>query len=82
MLTGFATAFAQPMEGLLYVWIPAGEHSAKLSTTPPPWYRIYEPSRGPRVRVYRGRSLIDDTGLSIAERYALVPRPKLPPKPS
>ncbi len=61
---------------LLYVWQFPGQRSAQVSNAPPPWYRYYEPSPGPRVRVYRGAALIDDTGLSIPQRQALAPKPR------
>ena len=81
LLAHFSAAPAQPADGgLIYVWTPPGEGSARISNAPPSWYRFYEVSDGPRVRVYRGRSLVDDTALTVAQRQALIPRPA--PKPT
>ena len=82
LLAHFGVAWAQPIDPtLLYVWRAPGQTSAQISNSPPHWYRLYEPSAGPRVRVYRGKALVDDTGLAIAERQALIPKPKPAPKP-
>ena len=80
-----SAGWVQPIEPtVLYVWQFPGQASAQISNSPPPWYRFYEPSQGPRVRVYRGRALIDDTGLPVPQRQALAPRsaPKPAAKPN
>lgn len=75
LLGSFGGALAQPMPPTLFVWIPLGHHSRNISTSAPPWYRAYERSEGPRVRVYRASRLVDDTGLSVPERVALLQKP-------
>ncbi len=75
LLAHFSATSAQPTDGgLIYVWTPPGEGSARISNAPPSWYRFYEVSDGPRVRVYRGKALIDDTALPVPQRQALMPR--------
>lgn len=82
LLARFSIAPAQVIDAaLIYVWTPPGESSARISNAPPSWYRFYEMSDGPRVRVYRGKTLIDDTALTVAQRQALIPRPAPKPAP-
>ena len=55
----------------MYSW-PEGA-SLKVSTSPPGWYRVDGPVRGPRVVVTQGKRVLDDTGLPMAERLRLRP---------
>lgn len=65
----------------LYIWSEPGASSSRYSNVAPPWYRTplqsAEGARviGPRVKVYYGSVLVDDTALSPDARRALVPPP-------
>jgi hypothetical protein len=47
--------------------------SVKYSSVPPAWYRFDEPARGPRVVVTQGKRVIDDTALSLEQRWRMRP---------
>jgi hypothetical protein len=44
----------------LYTWKDA-EGNVTIKNAPPPWYREFERTRGPRVQVLRNGKVVDDT---------------------
>ncbi len=60
LLTSTAAATAARM----YQWQDADSKSIQFSGVPPAWYR--GPDGGPRVRVYEGGKLIDDTYVRLS----------------
>ena len=60
-----------PAMAEVYIWKEAG--ATRISTEPPPWYRVEGPVNGPRVVVTKGRRVVDDTGLRMEERWRLRP---------
>ena len=48
----------------MYQWQDPNSKSIQLSGLPPAWYR--SPEGGPRVRVYEGGKLIDDTTIRLS----------------
>ena len=47
----------------MYQWQDPQSRSMQLSGVPPAWYR--SPEGGPRVRVYEGGRLVDDTYIQL-----------------
>ena len=55
----------------IYSWKEGGV--TRMSTEPPPWYRLDAPVKGPRVVVTKGKRVTDDTALPMVERWRLRP---------
>ena len=49
----------------MYQWQDPHSKSVQFSGVPPAWYR--SPGGGPRVRVYDGGKLVDDTSIRLSE---------------
>lgn len=49
----------------MYEWTNPRSGSVQYAGVPPAWYR--SPEGGPRVRVYEGGALIDDTAIELSE---------------
>ncbi|MGH8585583.1 MAG: hypothetical protein ACREWE_05170 [Gammaproteobacteria bacterium] len=72
-----------PVSARMYQWVDAGTGTTHWSGRPPAWYRGSQ--RGPRVLVFDGGRLIDDTARRVpdAERevlrtQAFAPEPEAP----
>jgi hypothetical protein len=52
----------------MYQWQDPASKSVQFSGVPPAWYR--SPEGGPRVRVYDGGKLVDDTYIQLSEEAA------------
>jgi hypothetical protein len=50
----------------MYQWQDPQSKSVQFSGVPPAWYR--SPEGGPRVRVYDGGKLVDDTSIPLSEQ--------------
>jgi hypothetical protein len=80
-LAPLGAAHTQSGSPFLYVWSDPGSATKRYSNLPPEWYRTPAQSaegaqvKGPRIRVYSGAALVDDTFLTPDERKALVPQP-------
>jgi hypothetical protein len=57
-----ASALAQ-----LYSWKDA-EGNVTIKNAPPPWYKEFERTRGPRVQVLRNGKVVDDTAWPLEKR--------------
>ncbi len=72
-----------PVSARMYQWVDPGTGTTQWSGRPPAWYRGSQ--RGPRVLVFDGGRLIDDTARRVpdAERdmlrtQAFAPQPEAP----
>lgn len=73
LLLFYMLALAMPGSAFADVstWIDPSAGKEEISSTPPVWYVKRVP--GPRVRVFRGNKLIDDTAMPEEERKAIDP---------
>lgn len=55
---------ATPAAARMYQWQDPQSKSVQFSGIPPAWYR--SPEGGPRVRVYDGGKLVDDTSIRLS----------------
>lgn len=62
-----ATLLAPAAQAQLYSWQDA-EGNVTIKSSPPPWYKEGEHSRGPRVQVMRMGKVIDDTAWPLERR--------------
>ena len=56
----------------MYQWQDPQSRSMQLSGVPPAWYR--SPEGGPRVRVYEGGRLVDDTYIQLSDEQSATMR--------
>lgn len=56
-----------PVEARMYQWLDAETGTTQLSGKPPTWYRSDQ--SGPRIFVFDGGKIVDDTGIKVSEEH-------------
>ena len=59
------TLGASTADARMYQWLSPSTGSLQMSGQPPPWYR--SEVSGPRVYVFEGGFLVDDTGIDVSD---------------
>ena len=65
---------ATPAAARIYQWVDPDSGNVYLSGSPPAWYR--SGARGPRVVVFEGGKVVDDTGRQTSEEESAALREK------
>ena len=65
---------ATPAAARIYQWVDPDSGNVYLSGSPPAWYR--SGGRGPRVLVFEGGKVVDDTGRQTSEEESAALREK------